>query len=280
MKHTTLLVIDAQNDFCNPDGSLYVPGADEDMERVGGLISKMGRRLHNIHCTMDQHHRMSVFHSCFWKEKPNPIETIITHEDVMNKKYNPFHPAFLNRKSMKEYLNMERDGVEEYTEKLNKFGKNPLCIWPEHCLVGHYGANIYEGILKDIDDWETKNNFSTNFISKGSNPFTEHYSALRADVPDPADPTTELNMRQINQFIQTDWLLIAGEALSHCVKETVTDIVENIDQKFVEKIIFLEDGSSPVPVDIFIKQAETFIFEMKKKGMKVMTCEEAYKFLS
>lgn len=31
---TVLLVVDMQNDFCLPSGSLYVPGAEKDVEMV------------------------------------------------------------------------------------------------------------------------------------------------------------------------------------------------------------------------------------------------------
>jgi len=33
----TLLIIDLQNDFCDPPGTLSVPGAGEDMQRLAGL---------------------------------------------------------------------------------------------------------------------------------------------------------------------------------------------------------------------------------------------------
>jgi len=32
-----LLIIDPQNDFSNPQGSLFVPGADDDMKRLATM---------------------------------------------------------------------------------------------------------------------------------------------------------------------------------------------------------------------------------------------------
>ena len=32
-----LVAIDPQNDFCSPHGSLYVPGAEEDMKRLARM---------------------------------------------------------------------------------------------------------------------------------------------------------------------------------------------------------------------------------------------------
>lgn len=43
-----LLVIDPQNDFCDPNGSLFVPGADEDMKRLGGFIERVKDKLNDI----------------------------------------------------------------------------------------------------------------------------------------------------------------------------------------------------------------------------------------
>ena len=37
---TVLLIVDMQNDFCLPSGSLYVPGAEKDVERLSRLIKK------------------------------------------------------------------------------------------------------------------------------------------------------------------------------------------------------------------------------------------------
>ena len=40
-----LLVIDPQNDFCHPDGSLFVPGADDDVERLAAFVESLKRAL-------------------------------------------------------------------------------------------------------------------------------------------------------------------------------------------------------------------------------------------
>lgn len=40
MKSThAFLIIDAQYDFCNPEGALFVPGAQEDMQRLKNSFS-------------------------------------------------------------------------------------------------------------------------------------------------------------------------------------------------------------------------------------------------
>ena len=40
-----LLVIDPQNDFCDPNGSLFVPGADEDIKRLAEMVHRLKDKL-------------------------------------------------------------------------------------------------------------------------------------------------------------------------------------------------------------------------------------------
>ena len=55
-KRVHLIIIDPQNDFCDqPGAALAVPGAVKDMERLAAFITKQGKRLSAIHCTLDSH---------------------------------------------------------------------------------------------------------------------------------------------------------------------------------------------------------------------------------
>ena len=56
---TVLLVVDMQNDFCLPSGSLYVPGAEKDVERLSRLIKEKMTVIDKIILTADGH-RSSV----------------------------------------------------------------------------------------------------------------------------------------------------------------------------------------------------------------------------
>jgi nicotinamidase-related amidase len=42
MKKLHLLIIDPQRDFCDPNGTLAVPGADADMKRLSDMINRIG----------------------------------------------------------------------------------------------------------------------------------------------------------------------------------------------------------------------------------------------
>ena len=51
---TVLLVVDMQNDFCLPSGSLYVPGAEKDVERLSRLIKEKMTVIDKIILTADK----------------------------------------------------------------------------------------------------------------------------------------------------------------------------------------------------------------------------------
>lgn len=238
MLNLQLLLIDPENDFCSPQGSLCVKGADKDMERVASLITRLKGKLKDIHVSLDEHHKFSIFHPTFWKDKSGNHPgnfTLISYDDVVNGVWTPV------KLSLRKY-------AETYTKSLRDNGRYVLCIWPEHCLIGSWGANIYEPVFNALNDWASQGAI-IDFVSKGSNFLTEHYSIVKADVPDSNDPSTQLNRRLLDTLNQADFILLAGEASSHCVKNTIEDIVSefNADEAFCKKVVLLEDCMSPVP---------------------------------
>ena len=255
-----LIVIDPQIDFCRPDGSLYVPGADQDMERLAAMVNRIGDKIDAIHTTLDSHHLIDIAHPIFWKESatgnhPGPF-TIISADDVNNGKYVTTHPGMLQR-------------ATAYVNHLATNGRYPLCIWPPHCLIGSEGYAVYPELYKSLRAWE-QNKFSmVDMVTKGSNFWTEHYSAVQADVPDPEDPGTALNMGLIRILQTADIILIAGEALSHCVANTIRDIADNFGDENIKKFILLEDCCSNVPG--FEHFGDAFVKDLTARGMQVTT---------
>jgi nicotinamidase/pyrazinamidase len=259
MKKVHLLTIDPQVDFATKTGNLSVAGADEDMKRLAKMVTRLKDKLADVHVTLDSHHLVHVAHPIFWKDKhgrnPPPF-TIITAQEVEAGEWRTTRP------------NLQQRGFE-YVKQLEKNGRYPLCIWPPHCLIGSEGAQIVPDLFQSFIDWE-KTFKSVDMVTKGSNVYTEHYSVFQADVPDPSDPNTQLNTRLIAALEKADDILIAGEALSHCVNFSIRDLVNNFnDPDTVKKMIFLKDASSPVTN--FESQAEAFMKDMTAKGMRVTT---------
>jgi nicotinamidase-related amidase len=111
--------------------------------------------------------------------------------------------------------------------------------------------------------------------TKGSNPLVENYSVVKADVEDPNDPATRLNTRFINTLKKYDTILLAGEALSHCLRNSAVDIMAEFGDDQIKKFVLLEDASSSVPG--FEKMGEDFVKEMTAKGMRVARTDTFFK---
>jgi len=250
-------MIDPQNDFCDKTGALFVGGADADMTRLSGFINKNRSRLSEVHCTLDSHQVMHIAHPYFWRnskgENPKPF-TLITSDDVKNGVWSPFRPDL-------------QTVAQNYVDTLAKNGRYVLCIWPPHCLIGTWGHSVVPSVADALVAWAVEKRKTVNFVAKGSNPLTEHYSGVQADVPDDNDPSTKLNTNLIDALVEADEILITGEALSHCVANTITDIATQFGDDNVKKFVLLSDTTSNVTG--FDKLGQDFVMNMVKKGMRV-----------
>jgi len=264
MNKTELLIIDPQFDFCDPSGSLYVDGANKDMERLSSMIKKTKSQISQIRVTLDSHHIVDVAHPLFWKnsngKNPDPF-TIISFDDVKNGVWKPFLPS-LNKRMI------------SYVETLAKNGQYQLCIWPPHCLIGSQGHCVYPKLYEALVEWETNKPWNIDYVTKGSNIFTEHYGAVEAEVPDPEDYSTQINTPLITALMNADNILVAGEAGSHCLKTTVEQIAFRFkDDSYIKKITLLTDATSSVisPYVDFPAIQEKFIKDMVSRGMQLTT---------
>lgn len=261
-----LFIIDAQRDFCEPSGGLYVPGAEQDIARLSAMIRRNVDAFDEIHMTLDAHHRVHIANPIWWVDsrgnRPAPF-TQIDVEAVETGKWRASNPLYQQRSL-------------EYVRALQRQGRYTLTIWPYHCLIGSPGATVMPELFDALRVWEDQ--FSVvNTVSKGSNIFTEHYSAVRADVADPEDPDTLLNTRLLSALKAGGDrpILIAGEALSHCVANTIRDIAHEFDPGEIRRLILLEDATSSVPG--FDMLGREFLAEMTGRGMQVSTTDRVFK---
>ncbi|UFX42152.1 hypothetical protein HAP47_0023110 [Bradyrhizobium sp. 41S5] len=265
-----LVIIDPQNDFMDQKGAaLPVTGAVADMTRVAGVVKRIGRRLNDIHVTLDSHRVIDVAHPAFWRgqdgKHPAPF-TMITLADIKTGMWEPRNQAYRQR-------------MLDYTAALDAAGKFILMIWPEHCIIGSWGHNVVDVLRDELAAWERDNFATIDFVTKGTNTFTEHYGALMAEVPDPADPSTQLNGGFLSVLQDADVIGIAGEASSHCVATTIRQIVDNIGDDHLRKIHILTDCMSPVPQTPggpdFPAIAQQFLKDMQARGL-VLTTSDAF----
>ncbi len=262
-----LLVIDPQNDFMDePNAALRVAGATADMKRLAAFVSRVGNKLSDIHVTLDSHRVIDVGHPGFWRDQngSNPQAfTMVSSDDIANGIWTPRDPQLIPR-------------MLSYARELAQSGKYSIMVWPEHCLIGSPGHNVQPDLLASLQAWERSEYASINYVTKGTNIYTEHYGALQAEVPDPQDPDTSLNSGLLQMMQQADIILVAGEASSHCVLSTVNQIAENIGAEHIKKFVLLTDCMSPVgalPGVDFPAIAKAWMLEMERKGMKLATSD-------
>ncbi len=254
-----LLIIDPQEDFCNPHtGSLYVPGADADMVRLAGFIRK--NPPDEITISLDTHQQMQIFHPCWWVDKtglnPNPF-TLIRAQDVKAKVWTTSRPE-------------DQEWSEYYVNTLEQLGKFVLCIWPYHCIIGSTNHAVFSPLYSAITDWERTKRRNVKYLIKGSNPYTEHYSALGPEIDYSSEetvrnPFTATSEDYVLDFLNADSLVIAGEALSHCLKLTVQDILKH--KQFIQNtnITLLLDATSGIPG--FESECAEFVNKIKTLGV-------------
>jgi nicotinamidase/pyrazinamidase len=120
--------------------------------------------------------------------------------------------------------------------------------------------------------WCEKRTRAIDYVLKGHNMLTEHYSALRADVEREDDVRTQFNQETFNRLRNADRVIICGQALSHCVAFTTRDLLSRWPSEEAAKVVLLKDCASPVPS--FEQAAEDFISEITAQGATVTTSDQ------
>jgi nicotinamidase-related amidase len=294
----TLLIIDAQNDFANPDGgSLYVENADNDMERICSLISNSidsnkGSKVKfdRIVASLDTHNTYHIAHPQFWVDEkgdhPVPF-TVITKEAVESEKWKPSDHAF---KHVRDYDYMEDKYMKQagrvvmdkygnfdlakyciyYSKKLEEGNQFKIIIWPEHCLENKEGNKLVSKLQDVLSEWEVATKKNVEIVRKGRNNLTEMYSALKAEVSVSQD--TDFNQTLFDSLNKSSKIVVVGEAKSHCVNYTVRDMLSKMTDEEKSKIYLLSDCSSTVGT--YEKDADRFERDLKKAGGHVITSDE------
>jgi nicotinamidase/pyrazinamidase len=261
----TLLLIDPQNDFCDiPNAALPVPGADADMNRLAGFIRASRRSLKDVVVTLDSHATVSIERTTFWKQGNGTAVapfTQITEQAVRDGRYLPRNETL-------------RDEVLKYLQALEARGRYRLMVWPVHCVVGTWGHNIHQAVASELAAWEEDAQRGALKILKGLNTLTEQYSAVRAEVPRADDPLTDTNATLVERARPSKGLLfVAGEASSHCVAATLSDLLASMTPEERARVVILRDCMSPVQG--FEADAERFFTAAAAQGVRVMSTDEA-----
>ena len=261
-----LLLIDPQNDFCDLPAtyccgderpSLPVPGAHADMQRLAQWLLKCSARIDHITITLDSHQAFNVAHPTFWQQADGSAVapfTALTAAQVRQGVFLPRDPLHLAR-------------ALEYMDALEARGRYTLMVWPVHCEIGSWGHGVHADVLKACQQWQHQRQRAVLNVFKGTNPWTEHYSALEAEVPHPLAPETGLNRPLLSSLLQAQRLVVAGEASSHCVRATMEHLLEHAPADFAQRIVLLTDAMSPVHG--FDDQHHAFLQRMHTAGVQL-----------
>jgi nicotinamidase-related amidase len=253
-----LMLIDVQNTFCIPDFELYVGGrsgrgAVEDNARLCEFIYRHLATITRITATMDTHRAMQVFHAIFFVDKdgnhPAPY-TDIHAAELRDGKWR-FNPALADEFNLAPDYGQQM--MIHYAGALEKKGKYALTVWPYHAMLGGIGHALVSSVEEALFFHSIARTTQYDIEIKGDKPFTENYSVVGPEVL--TGPMGEMlgthNTKFIEGLRQFDRLIIAGQAKSHCVAWTVSDLLNDInevDPALAKKVYLLEDCSSPVVV--------------------------------
>ncbi|MCS6821543.1 MAG: nicotinamidase [Microscillaceae bacterium] len=253
------LIIDPQYDFCNPNGALFVPGAEKDMERLAHFISQNIDKIDYICVTLDSHPINDISHPAFWQDKDGnfpPPFTQITSQDITEGKWTP---------------RFEVEKATKYVQELEAQGKFLHFIWPQHCVIGSRGNAIDDTLFEALQKWAKQTGREYRAEIKGTNPLTEHFGIFMAQIPIPECPETQLNTQLIDALKQYENVFVAGEAKSHCVATSIKQAID-FAPELAQKMIIIEDCMTDVPNLGHL--GEPIYTEARQKGIRFAKIQE------
>jgi nicotinamidase-related amidase len=282
-----LVAIDVQNTFCIPGFELFVAGrsgtgAVADNRRLCEFIYRNLNVITQITVTLDTHYAMQIFHPIFLindqGEKPDPL-TEVTYEDILQGRWK-FNPDIAS--SLHIDVGYGQQHLLHYTQTLEQRQKYNLTIWPYHVMLGSIGHALVSAVEEAVFFHTIARYSQADFEIKGSNPLTEHYSAIDPEVLEGplGDPIAEENSKFIQILKDYDAVYIAGQAKSHCVAWSIDDLLNDIytlDAQLVKKVYLLEDCTSAVVIPgivDFTEHAEAAFRKFASAGMHVVSSTE------
>ena len=258
-----LVLVDYQHDFVDPTGTLAVPGAQADVARFLRWFYASAPKITTIYASLDTHLPFQIFFSAWWKnprtgEHPQPF-TPISVADIEDGHWEPVRePAWSTR----------------YVRLLAEQARKDLMIWPHHTMQGTQGHMLVAPISEAIAWHSAACGTQPVYIVKGLTTRTEYYGIFGAEVPDPADPNSGLNVSLLDAVMRHDKVYIAGEAKSHCVLETVRQLAGHLSgqPELLKRLHLLTDCTSSVqhPAIDFNALADQELAALQERGVRMV----------
>jgi nicotinamidase-related amidase len=278
-----LVAVDVQNTFCIPAFELFVggrsgTGAVDDNRRLCEFIYRNLDAITKVVPTLDTHQAMQVFHAIWLVgadgEHPPPY-TLVSADDVESGRWRVDEVVARSLGLDPEYAQRH---LLHYTRTLEASGKYKLTIWPYHAMLGGIGHALVPAVEEAIFFHSVARRSQPDFQQKGHSPLTEHYSVFGPEVT--RGPDGELlgapNTPLLEELLNFDAVLIAGQAKSHCVAWTIADLLSSYlrdERRLAEKVYLLEDCTSPVvvPGEVdYTEEADAAFERFAAAGMHVV----------
>lgn len=276
-----LVLIDVQNTFCISDFELFVAGrsgrgAVEDNIRLSRFIYHNLATVTHITATMDTHRAVQIFHPIFLVDRhgnhPEP-HTQVALQDILEGRWQ-FNSAIA--KAIQLSAEQGQQHLLHYTRTLIDQGKYDLTIWPYHAMLGGIGHALVSSIEEALFFHSIARSTQPGIVIKGEAPLTEFYSAIGPEVESGArgEQLAAPNPAILEIVKESDAVVIAGQAKSHCVAWTVSDLLDEIqhsDPGLAGKVYLLEDCTSPVVVPGVVDysdQADAAFARFAEAGMR------------
>jgi nicotinamidase-related amidase len=281
-----LVAVDVQNTFCIPGFELFVAGrsgtgAVDDNRRLCEFVYRNLDTITEIVPTLDSHRAMQIFHPVWLVDEhgrhPDPY-TLVALEDVDSGRWR-VNPTAV------ESIGIEADYAQRhllhYTRALAESGKYDLTIWPYHAMLGGISHSLVSAVEEAVFFHTIARSSQPAFEVKGENPLTEHYSMLGPEIREGPDGETIAgrNDALIQELLQFDAVIVAGQAKSHCVAWTIDDLLEGDDARergLAPRTYLLEDCTSPVVVPgmDYTEHADAAFERFAAAGMHVVRSTE------
>lgn len=232
-----LVIIDPQNDFCDPKGSLFVPGADGDMRRLADHIRTEGAAYDDIVVSLDSHDVIAIFHPAYWLGRGggHPAAfTAITGADVADGTWRPASPR-------------NEENTRRTFEVMARKKIDALMVWPAHCVVSTWGHEICGPLPEAFAAWREAAGQAVRYVFKGENPYTDQFSAFEGI--DDTWPDMRFREELFERLAGAECVTFAGEALSHCVEASVVSYLTRARARgdlSGQRVELLTDCTSPV----------------------------------
>eukprot|EP00600_Ochromonadales_sp_CCMP1393_P000317 CAMPEP_0174983586 /NCGR_PEP_ID=MMETSP0004_2-20121128/17223_1 /TAXON_ID=420556 /ORGANISM="Ochromonas sp., Strain CCMP1393" /LENGTH=301 /DNA_ID=CAMNT_0016235849 /DNA_START=232 /DNA_END=1137 /DNA_ORIENTATION=- len=259
-----LFIINPQNDFY-PGGVCAVPDAGAGSARIAKLIREHGSKFSRIIVAMATHQYCHISHASSWmdaRQQPPAVGTRITYKSLLEGDWQP--------RSI-----LQQEWCEQYTMKLETKCKKFLTIEPEYCIVGTLGHGVHGVVHSALQEWcaQSASHRTIQYLHHGHNQRAAMYSAVRAAVEDPMDPSTAVNTTLMDTFRTADQVFITGPRLSHCIATTTRDLIDMWGAN-ISKLVILTDGGAVSPG--YEANTEEFLDFARIKGCRVCRCAEAF----